>query len=118
MKGSRHKHRRARERTATFLHERKRLNGVGNLCTQRHYRLSHKLGGHRYVIVSAVTLDIEDFYNSNETFIFGATKRGRRIKDGNELVGSQRGTLDHAQALRDAGYRVVGGLSPASDKEN
>ncbi len=42
-----------------------------------------------------------------ETFIFACDKFGS-WKDGGELEGSQKGTLDHRVPLRDAGYTVVG----------
>jgi hypothetical protein len=42
-----------------------------------------------------------------ETYIFPCDKFGN-WKNGGELEGSQRGTLDHRVALRDAGYTVIG----------
>lgn len=42
-----------------------------------------------------------------ETYLFPADKFGN-WKDGGELEGSQKGTLDHRVPLQDAGYTVIG----------
>lgn len=42
-----------------------------------------------------------------ETFLFPCDKFGN-WKDGGEMHGSQRGTLDHRVPFRDVGYRVIG----------
>lgn len=42
-----------------------------------------------------------------ETYLFPTDKFGN-WKDGGELPGSQRGTLDHRVPFQDVGYRVVG----------
>jgi hypothetical protein len=60
-----------------------------------------------YVIVSAVVA-----YSGPETYIFPArtsTERPGGFESINslELPGSFRGSLDHAQALNNAGYRVL-----------
>lgn len=53
-----------------------------------------------YVLVSANTV-----LGEPETYIFAADERGK-VLSWAELVGSQRGTLDHEVALRAAGYEV------------
>jgi hypothetical protein len=57
---------------------------------------------YRYVIVSAAVAP----FSGPETFIFGSNKKGQ-IVDWMELAGSFRGALDHAEALRGAGYDLV-----------
>lgn len=59
-----------------------------------------------YVIVSAVE-DPFPFASGMDTLIFPATENGD-VMDWGELDGSVVGTLDHALALRDAGYEIVG----------
>lgn len=76
------------------------------------YRLDPPLAQeHEYVIVSAVDntgmmafsgLDVD----WRETYIFPATPDGD-VADWGELDGSTKGTLDHADALRGAGYEVA-----------
>lgn len=58
---------------------------------------------YEYVIVSAVVAD----YTGPETYIFHADSDGKAL-DMLELDGSYRGGLDHAQALANAGYSVIG----------
>ena len=69
-----------------------------------------------FVIVSAV---FKDFSNhplesllatpddGNETYIFPASKDGD-VLDWIKLPGSFKGALDHARALRDAGFTIKG----------
>jgi hypothetical protein len=64
---------------------------------------------HEFVIVSAVVA----MYSGPETYIFPATEEGE-AKDYMELEGSFRGGLDHAEALRAAGYEVVNAVLPTS----
>lgn len=66
------------------------------------YHLSEPLAGHQWVIVSATVA----FSSGPETYIFGATPEGDVFNWG-ELPGSYRGGLDHAEALRGAGYEVT-----------
>ena len=54
-----------------------------------------------FVIVSAVVV-----YGEPETYIFPADAEGECLSFG-ELEGSQKGTLQHGDALRDAGYEIV-----------
>jgi hypothetical protein len=54
-----------------------------------------------HVIVSAVVAP----FTGPETYIFPATPDGEVANYG-ELPGSGRGFLDHAKALRDAGYTL------------
>jgi len=82
----------------------KTFSGAANL-----YRLSRPLKdydgkGHRFVIVSAKDV----MFSGPETYIFPATEDGE-IVDWMEMPGSFRGSLDHNQALRNAGYEVVDG---------
>jgi hypothetical protein len=58
-------------------------------------------GTHEHVIVSATFVP----FGGPETYIFPADAEGN-IADWGELDGSQKGTLDHEQVLRDAGYEV------------
>lgn len=67
----------------------------------RHYRVSPKLRGHRYVIVSTAVVP----FSGPETYVFGADEGGK-IVDWIELKGSFRGRLDHDEALSRAGYSV------------
>lgn len=62
-----------------------------------------------YVVVSAVTSE----YTGSETYIFPANQEGTVI-DCDELHGSYCGGLDHAEALRRAGYIVNAGQNDAS----
>lgn len=76
------------------------------------YRTEPPLDGNEYVVVSAVDIakrhDIHDMPRvmQIETYIFAATDEGE-VTDFAELSGSMKGTLDHAEALRDAGYEVT-----------
>jgi hypothetical protein len=83
-------------KTATYI---KNLTGFAG--TAALYKLSSPLEGHNYVVVSSVTRPIDP-----ETYIFPADKRGD-ILDWSELRGSQHGTLNHADALKSAGYDVI-----------
>ncbi len=58
---------------------------------------------HKFVIVSATNA----MFTGSETYIFPATPDGQ-ITDYGELPGSMRGTLSHAEALREAGYEIGG----------
>lgn len=78
---------------------------------QTHYRGDEPDESHEYVIVSAIDntemmafsgLDLD----WRETYIFPATPDGE-VADWGELDGSVKGTLDHADALRGAGYEVI-----------
>lgn len=62
------------------------------------YRVSPKLSGNTFVIVSSVS--------GPETYIFPATKHGE-VKDWGELEGSFRGQHNHARALGGAGYVIA-----------
>jgi len=57
---------------------------------------------HEYVIVSGVTA----FGGGEETFIFPALKDGH-VKSWGEVEGSFQGSIDHAEALRGAGYEIT-----------
>ena len=66
-------------------------------------------GGHtEYVAVSAVNVE----YSGPETYIFPADEQGE-ILSWCELTGSYRGGLNHALALRRAGYTVNAGQNDA-----
>jgi hypothetical protein len=56
-----------------------------------------------YVVVSATVVP---FGEGPETYIFPADSSGE-ITDWGELHGSYKGDLDHAKALRGAGYEVA-----------
>jgi hypothetical protein len=77
------------------------------------YRTEPPLDGNEYVVVSAVDLanrfpvyDGAPRSMQIETYIFAADKDGA-VSDYCELSGSMKGTLDHADALRDAGYELT-----------
>lgn len=76
-----------------------RLDGFAG--DARLYRLSHPLEKFRYVVVSGAFVP----FSGEETYIFGATKAGA-VESYAELAGSFQGSIDHAQALLNAGYRV------------
>lgn len=96
-------------KTAAFV--RRLSRGAGEM---RLYRLSVPLPSNRgvdadaphahyeHVVVSATVVP----YSGPETYIFGADSAGKII-DWAELSGSYRGGLDHAEALRGAGYEVT-----------
>lgn len=65
-------------------------------------------GDTEYVAVSAVNVE----YSGPETYIFPADEQGEILSWG-ELAGSYRGGLDHAKALRRAGYTVNSGQNDA-----
>ena len=95
----------SKENTATMI---KKLSGFRG--DARLYRLSVPLvdeysdddASYEYVVVSATVA-----YSGAETYIFGANESGD-IEDWQELPGSFRGSLDHAEALRRAGYIIKG----------
>ena len=82
------------------------------------YRLDPPLEHHEYgdpeptkhslVIASAITMDY-DFLEPDkrtETYLFPADAEGK-VTSWGELPGSMKGTLSHADALREAGYEVA-----------
>jgi len=54
-----------------------------------------------FVVVSAVNA----LYSGPETYVFEADEKGT-VSNWGELDGSFRGSLDHAEALGNAGYEV------------
>lgn len=76
------------------------------------YRVEPPLDGNDYVVVSAVDLALRfPTYGDPrpmqiETYIFAADENGK-VEDYGELSGSMKGTLDHTEALLDAGYEVA-----------
>ena len=64
------------------------------------YRLSDRLRGFDYVVVSAVLAPYV-----HETYIFGSDKNGE-VLDWGELPGSERDVYSHEKALNNAGYEV------------
>ena len=92
---------------ATFVKQR---NGNGE---GRVYRVEPPIKANRYAVaddeqasfdhvwVSAVVAS----YSGPETYIFGSDTDGN-VLDWCELEGSFKGGLDHAEALRGAGYEV------------
>ena len=65
------------------------------------YRLSDRLKGFDYVVVSAIANNV-----CYETYIFGSDENGE-VLDMIELPGSQRGVYSHEKALNDAGYEML-----------
>ena len=93
-------------RTATLIKaDLPRFTGAASL-----YRLDPPLVDYdektaaEYVIVSAAVV----MFTGPETYIFAATPEGE-VESWGEMKGSMRGTLDHADALREAGYEIVTG---------
>ena len=88
--------------TARLLHTEP-PNEVG--AVWKIYELDPPHEGAKVVVVSANNV----MFSGPETYIFPAEKRGDvyEISDWGELDGSYRGGLDHAEALRLAGYEVV-----------
>jgi len=77
------------------------------------YRTEPPLDGNEYVIVSAIDRALrgsiplgEPRSMQIETYIFAANIQGESFIF-SELSGSMKGTLDHAEALREAGYEVA-----------
>jgi hypothetical protein len=66
------------------------------------YRLDEPHEGADHVIVSATVAML----SGPETYIFPASAEGE-VTDWGELEGSFRGGLDHAEALRRAGYQLT-----------
>lgn len=64
------------------------------------YKLSDRLKGFDYVVVSAVLAPYV-----HETYIFGSDKNGEVLEWG-ELPGSERDVYSHKKALNNAGYEV------------
>lgn len=84
-------------KTAKLVKNLTGFNGEARL-----YRLSEPLEGNEFVAVSAVVA----FYSGPETYIFPANSDGK-VASWGELDGSFRGSLDHEEALRGAGYEVI-----------
>jgi len=76
---------------------------------QRLYRMNPPLDGyegyesgpHEYVVASAVCV-----FDEPETYLFPADKDGN-VTSWGELPGSLNGTLQHEDAIAEAGYEVV-----------
>ena len=85
--------------TATFV---KQLRGGNWGGDARLYRLDPPMDGVEHVIVSAVHV-----LGLPETYIFSARADGSDVVSWTELNGSFKGDLDHARALRNAGYDVL-----------
>ena len=69
----------------------------------RLYSVAPDLDGFGFVIVSGSTIP---WTQKQETFIFGCDNEGNPATM-EELHGSFQGKIDHAEALRNAGYEVV-----------
>ncbi len=82
------------KKTATFI---KKIDN--DTSDQKLYKMNPPLDGCEYVVVSGVNA----MGTGPETYIFGADSKGK-IRDWDELDGSFRGSIDHEQALQDAGY--------------
>ena len=65
------------------------------------YKLSDRLKGFDYVVVSAVLAPYV-----HETYIFGADENGD-VLDWGELPGSIRDVYSHEKALNNAGYEML-----------
>jgi hypothetical protein len=99
-------------KTATFLRQLKRED---NRINARLYRLSEPMASYtwrnnaeehsEYVVVSGSMMFGED---RPETYIFLADESGE-ITNWIECAGSFQGSIDHVQALSNAGYAIVEG---------
>lgn len=92
------------QKTATFLAH----VGLPEKTKPTHYVAQHHYKCEQgdevwYVVVSAADVP----YSGPETYIFPSNEKGTILKY-TELPGSFRGALDHARALRNAGYVVIG----------
>ncbi|GGH93961.1 hypothetical protein ACFFGR_09525 [Arthrobacter liuii] len=93
--------------TATPIRQIRNMQGNATL-----YRMDPPLCDNEYVVVSAVDIAARfpgfglRLWESTETYIFPADEDGE-IADWGELPGSTKGTLDHTEALRSAGYEVA-----------
>lgn len=81
--------------TATKVRDLENFTGKAAL-----YKLSDRLEGFDYVVVSAVLAPY-----THETYIFGADENGEVLEWG-ELPGSERDVYSHEKALNNAGYEV------------
>ena len=68
------------------------------------YEVDPPIGGHKFVIVSAVASAFDT--GEPETFIFKANEEGECISF-LDLAGSQRGICDQSKVLEDLGYEIV-----------
>lgn len=73
----------------------------GTAADQRVYALSPPHEGYAHVVVSAC-----EVLGQPEVYIFGADDERGAIASWTELPGSLRGTLEHTEALRAAGYML------------
>lgn len=64
------------------------------------YKYQHKTQPIEYVVVSAV--DLAHYGAEKETYIFKSNETGTKI-DWEDLPGSYKGGMDHAEALRGLG---------------
>lgn len=85
-------------KTATQIHTTALNHMRGDA---RLYQLSEPLDGSEHVVVSGI-----DNRWGAETYIFPADSSGE-ITSWGELEGSFKGSIDHAEALRGAGYEVA-----------
>lgn len=74
------------------------------------YLLDPPLEGHAFVIASAIDIGkqfskLSPSLSGTEVYLFPGDSGGHVI-DWGELPGSMKGTLDHADALREAGYEI------------
>ena len=68
------------------------------------YGYGDDAGHTTFVVVSATNA----IFSGPETYIFAADKKGK-VKSWSEMEGSYRGDLDHAKALRGAGFTIEAG---------
>ncbi len=87
-------------KTATFIDD------VSHMFTgeARLYHVRPALGGHDYVVSSALGSAFDS--GQPETYIFGANPKGE-VLSWSELEGSQRGICDPDSAIRNAGYEIA-----------
>ena len=69
----------------------------------RLYRMDPPYQGNDHVVVSGITTAFDT--GTPETYIFKSDPDGR-VDDYCELQGSFRGAVDHARALKGAGYSI------------
>lgn len=83
---------------ATFIKDM-----TSRTATQKLYRMSPPHEGHEHVVSSGVASAFDT--GLPETYLFGAEADGKVISY-SELDGSFRGSVDHDEAIRSAGYEV------------
>lgn len=92
------------KKTARFV--RRLTKNRPDRVDARLYECNPPHEGHRFVIASAATMPGND-PSDIETYLFPSD--GEEVTGWGEMIGSQKGTLDHRKVWSDLGYEVVEG---------